>query len=143
MYAMEAVIAAKASIREVLENSGCIIGDNLSQSQIETAIKPIFWENIVSNKAAASQSVYFTYKIVDVTPISWGDGKIQGRSVIANITANSNCNIDELLVKINKEFVEKEWMFEFSNQEYDSNTKMNVISFNIKAKLYLNEESED
>lgn len=119
-----------------LINAGFIDGSTLKASQIKTTTDPLFWFMKVTSKDASEKSLYATYGISDLGPISHGDGEPNVRRARVEINIYSRAkNIDELLEATNNSFIAIFKNFELRQIIYDTSLQVYNYSFISSANV--------
>ena len=120
-----------------LVNAGFVDGSLKKATEIkaENTI-PFFWFMKVTSKDASEKSLYATYEISDLGPISHGDGEPNVRRARVQVNIYSRAkNIDELLEATNNSFIAIFKNFELRQIIYDTSLQVYNYSFFLSANI--------
>lgn len=128
-------LQARADLIRIFEELGYVDGASLTNEQIKTEKKPMFWEDILDTSIAQSKPYYIVFKIGTSTN-EYADNKIMKSNLAITIDVFTTKNIAsegtyELREKLEKKFKESAEFNELilNSKFYDSRVNLNQISY--------------
>ena len=137
MNIVEAMEHVQNIIIGILEESGFISGNGLSEDQIKAEKEPIFYMMNVPTSAGSSRSMYIVW---DYGPIGniYGDGQAIEFSYVANITFYSNNpGLFGNLKKLVSGFETKGHDIKFQRGYYDTTYQRYVFELTVSHIVYI------
>lgn len=135
MRLMQAIDTANLEIPEILTEAGLING--LTN---KTAKNAKFYRDRAPEAKDTEANTYVVWSIISMAPITRADDSVRDRDAYIMINvytreASTSKYIHDLISRIETSCIKKGWSFDFSASDFDKNTQVTYLSFDVSKIL--------
>lgn len=132
---------AAEAIQNVLNAAGFVNGQSLTQDQIKTETRLIFWEEVVPNNGGSTKESYVFWGVRSIVPLDFADGDTRSQTVRVEVTIYTNKprthqSVRSAIEALDDAAIGNRWFLTLDDAGYNSTLKQFAFQFTATSVFF-------